>query len=183
MYGESAEKNATRKQIKKGYTYAVDWWSLGVTTYKLLTGSRPFGDHQMHAIVEMASTLNHVVGENLHFREYAMLFQKLTFPSYVSPAAQDFVSKLLCVEDDKRLGSGEHGALDVKRHDFFSDIDWDSLEQKQIPPPYLPYGIDYYDGFNPVPDLRSLLTLYGKENYLEETPEEQNQKYFEHWLV
>jgi serine/threonine protein kinase len=77
VYGESADKHATRKQIKKGYTYAVDFWSLGITMFKLLTGSRPFADQQMHAIVEMASTLNEVVGENLHFREYAMLFQKV----------------------------------------------------------------------------------------------------------
>jgi serine/threonine protein kinase len=90
MYGESAEKNATRAQIKKGYTNAVDWWSLGVTTYKLLTGNRPFGDHQMHQIVEMASTLNEVVGENMHFKEYAMLFQKVSFPSHVSTGTSFF---------------------------------------------------------------------------------------------
>jgi serine/threonine protein kinase len=181
MYGDSADKQATRKQIKKGYNSAVDWWSLGVTTFKLLTGSRPFGDHQMHAIVEMASTLNHVVGENLHFREYAMLFQKIAFPNYVSPAAQDFINSLLCVDDDSRLGTGENGIQNIKSHPFFAEIDWDSLELKQIPPPYIPYGIDYFDGFNPVQDLKSLLTMYSKEHYLEEAPDEEHQKYFQDW--
>lgn len=27
---------------RQGYNEAVDWWSLGVTTYKMLTGARPF---------------------------------------------------------------------------------------------------------------------------------------------
>lgn len=27
---------------KRGYTYTIDWWSLGVCTYELLFGRRPF---------------------------------------------------------------------------------------------------------------------------------------------
>ena len=27
---------------KKGYTYAIDWWSLGVTAFELTFGRRPF---------------------------------------------------------------------------------------------------------------------------------------------
>ena len=28
--------------LKRGYTYTVDWWSLGVTGWELLFGKRPF---------------------------------------------------------------------------------------------------------------------------------------------
>ena len=28
--------------VKRGYTYTVDWWSLGVTAWELLFGKRPF---------------------------------------------------------------------------------------------------------------------------------------------
>src|SRR5438105_891231 len=28
--------------IKKGYTYTIDWWSLGVCAYELIFGKRPF---------------------------------------------------------------------------------------------------------------------------------------------
>lgn len=28
--------------MKRGYTYTVDWWSLGVATWELLFGKRPF---------------------------------------------------------------------------------------------------------------------------------------------
>ena len=34
------------------YTNAVDWWSVGVTAYKLLVGSRPIEDYQMHLILQ-----------------------------------------------------------------------------------------------------------------------------------
>ena len=28
--------------LKRGYTYCIDWWSLGVCTYELIFGRRPF---------------------------------------------------------------------------------------------------------------------------------------------
>lgn len=86
-YGEP-EKQATKAQIKKGYTSAVDWWSLGVVMYKLLTGNRPFADKNVQAFVQMATAVQEVIEENIHFREYAQLFQKLTYPNYVSLFAQ-----------------------------------------------------------------------------------------------
>lgn len=70
------DRTATKKLMRRGYTSAVDWWSLGVTAFKLLTGNRPFADKAMMAFVDMAtSTLHAAVGENAHFKEYSMLFQ------------------------------------------------------------------------------------------------------------
>jgi len=28
--------------LKRGYTYSIDWWSLGVCGYELIFGRRPF---------------------------------------------------------------------------------------------------------------------------------------------
>lgn len=86
-YGEP-ERHATKQQIKKGYTSAVDWWSLGVVMFKLLTGNRPFADKNVQAFVQMATAMQEVIEENIHFREYAQLFQKLAFPNYISLPAQ-----------------------------------------------------------------------------------------------
>jgi serine/threonine kinase 38 len=42
----------------------------------------------------------------------------------LSPAAIDFIVKLLCDVDD-RLGT--HGVGEIKKHPFFNGIDWDAL--------------------------------------------------------
>lgn len=184
MAEHQGPRNATRKLIRKGYTNAVDWWSLGVTAYKLLTGVRPFADKQMYAFVDVASTLHAAVGENSHFKEYAMLFQKLTFPTYVSPPARDFITSLLDVDDTTRLGSSKDGAKEVKRHPFFQGLDWDLLEQKQIEPPYKPppppestYA-DYNSNGN---DLRAVLMAYGKSTMMDQVPTPEEQAYFDTW--
>ena len=182
MYGEQKEKKVvTRELIRRGYTHAVDWWSLGVTMYKLLTGNRPFADKQMYAFVDLASTLHEAVGENMQFREYAMLFQKVSFPSYISPSAQHFMSQLLDVDDSSRLGAGPTGTLDIMKHPFFQGLDWDMLEQKQVEPPFIPPRNEASDMTPPAPDLRSLLAQHGKEMYMVDTPPDEKQKYFDNW--
>lgn len=79
---------------KTGYTYAVDWWSLGVTMFKLLTGYRPFTDDNFNTFVEMATTMNALVREHCDSPEYAILFQEVPFPSFISPDAKDLISKV-----------------------------------------------------------------------------------------
>lgn len=109
---------------KTGYTYAVDWWSLGVTMFKLLTGYRPFTDDNFNTFVEMATTMNQLVREHCDSPEYAILFQEVPFPSFISPEAKDLISKLLDVNPKTRLGAGVNGAKNIKSHIFFKSIDW-----------------------------------------------------------
>lgn len=179
-YMEKERRVHTKERIKKGYTNVVDWWSLGITTYKLLTGTRPFADKQILNFIDLTSSLQEVVGENIQFKEYSMLFQKINYPNYISKDARDFISKLLDVNDATRLGSGPNGWENIKNHPFFRDIDWVLLEQKQILPPYVPTVV----AINPVgpttSDLNNLLQIYGKENFLIK-PSPEQQKYFENW--
>jgi serine/threonine protein kinase len=37
---------------RRGYTNAVDWWSLGITAFKLLTGYKPFEQQKNAQIAE-----------------------------------------------------------------------------------------------------------------------------------
>ena len=57
----------------------------------------------------------------MQFKEYAQLFQQLTYPIYVSIEAQDIMNKLMDVNDETRLGS--KGVQEVKNHPFFQGID------------------------------------------------------------
>jgi serine/threonine protein kinase len=109
------------------------------------------------------------------------LSHQVNFPSFVSPAAVDFISRLLDVNDKDRLGGGPNGAANIRRHAFFAGLDWDLLEQKQIEPPYLPPKNELSATTPPASDLQFLLAQHGKESYMVDEPPEDKQKYFDHW--
>lgn len=37
---------------KRGYTYSIDWWSLGVCAYELIFGRRPFRGKTNHDLTQ-----------------------------------------------------------------------------------------------------------------------------------
>ena len=45
---------------------------------------------------------------------------------------------LLVADLTKRFGNLKGGSADVKKHRWFSDIDWVLLHNKKIPAPYKP---------------------------------------------
>jgi len=102
----------------QGHGVAVDWWSLGTLVYEMLTGLPPF------------------YSQNINIMYQKILNGELRFPSYVSPDAQSLLEGLLTREVDKRLGTA--ASMDVKKHPFFKDIDWDKLEKREMEPPYKP---------------------------------------------
>lgn len=46
--------------------------------------------------------------------------------------------QLLRKSPDRRLGSSERDAEDVKKQAFFRHIQWDELLHRRIPPPFVP---------------------------------------------
>lgn len=168
---------------KTGYTYAVDWWSLGVTMFKLLTGYRPFTDDNFNTFVEMATTMNALVREHCDSPEYAILFQEIPFPSFISAEAKDLMSKLLDVNPKTRLGAGVNGVKNIKSHVFFKSIDWESLETKHIEPPFKPEHPRFLDELVPYPDFETLMREHHKEEWLTDCPNPDLQKYFVNWCA
>ena len=59
-------------------------------------------------------------------------------PNFISDAAADLIFKLLQVNPEKRLGSGPNGAEEIKKHRFFSRIDWPALEARKMQAPIRP---------------------------------------------
>jgi serine/threonine protein kinase len=162
---------------RRGYTNAVDWWSLGITVFKLLTGYKPF-----------ESKPNQMEEDSLfpapksEFPEYALLFQDLVFPRYVSPVSQDFIRQLLDVSEVRRLGYGHNGYEQVMKHPYFNDINWDLLTTKRVEPPYLPTEsvlseIPVYDNFYEMMESEGKLPWLGR--YV--SPEQQ--LLFESWSL
>lgn len=103
-----------------GYTKSVDWWTLGVLLYEMLTGLPPFYD------------------ENTNDMYRKILTEPLHFPGQeiVPPAARDLLTKLLDRNAEKRLGA--KGAAEIKAHYFFHSIDWRKLLERKYEPSFKP---------------------------------------------
>ncbi|XP_057717359.1 serine/threonine-protein kinase N1-like isoform X2 [Corythoichthys intestinalis] len=102
------------------YTRAVDWWGLGVLVYEMLVGESPFpGDDEEEVFDSIVN-------------------DEVRYPRFLSTEAIGIMRRLLRRNPEKRLGSGEKDAEDVKKQPFFKDIDWEALLQRKVSPPFVP---------------------------------------------
>ncbi|XP_036152675.1 ribosomal protein S6 kinase beta-2-like [Myotis myotis] len=106
--------------VRCGHNRAVDWWSLGVLMYEMLTGSPPF------------------TAENRKKTMDKIIKGKLRLPLYLTPDARDLVQKFLKRNPSQRIGGGPGDAADVQRHPFFRHIHWDDLLACRVDPPFRP---------------------------------------------
>ena len=64
--------------------------------------------------------------------------EQVKFHKYLSKEAVDLLTKLFIKDPEKRLGSGPNGLNDIKSHPFFASINWESILEKKIKPPFTP---------------------------------------------
>eukprot|EP00012_Vannella_robusta_P003908 CAMPEP_0206184374 /NCGR_PEP_ID=MMETSP0166-20121206/1182_1 /ASSEMBLY_ACC=CAM_ASM_000260 /TAXON_ID=95228 /ORGANISM="Vannella robusta, Strain DIVA3 518/3/11/1/6" /LENGTH=516 /DNA_ID=CAMNT_0053599381 /DNA_START=1 /DNA_END=1551 /DNA_ORIENTATION=+ len=122
-------------EIIKGepYSFQVDWFSLGVMIYELISTNNPFLGHSFHDTSQ--ATLNSSVNYP---------------PSYFSPQLADLLSKLLEKDPEERFKY----AAEIKRHPWFKGINWDKLALKRVEPPF---------DFKPLYPRESLLPRSGAQ--------------------
>lgn len=102
------------------YTRAVDWWGLGVLIYEMLVGESPFpGDDEEEVFDSIVN-------------------DEVRYPRFLSTEAIGIMRRLLRRNPERRLGSGEKDAEEVKKQPFFRNVDWEALLQKKVPPPFVP---------------------------------------------
>jgi serine/threonine protein kinase len=117
-----------------GYDMAVDWWSLGIVTYKLLTGGSPFERRrESETDEEMACRT---------------ITEEPYIPDDLPFDAADFISKLLVKDPRKRLGGGKDDAEELKRHPFLKGMNWSALAQKKTLAPFSPINTNELDDSN-----------------------------------
>ncbi len=59
--------------------------------------------------------------------------------AHFSVEAKSLLQRLLERDPSKRIGSTDEDANEIKRHPWFSKIDWDKLMRKEIEPPFKPF--------------------------------------------
>jgi serine/threonine protein kinase len=172
---------------REGYSNMVDWWSLGVSMFKMLVGYRPFSDKIFEDMVELSEKMERHFKQHQNFPIYSKLFQKLDYPEFVSEHAQDLMTTLMNVNPEKRLGCKPHGVAAIKSHSFFEGIDWELLENKRLKPPSIPNsGEDYSEvekENNHSVDFIEFMESTSKNSWLYQRPAFELQEHFAAWYV
>ncbi|XP_034566128.1 microtubule-associated serine/threonine-protein kinase 3 isoform X2 [Notolabrus celidotus] len=96
--------------LRQGYGKPVDWWAMGIILYEFLVGCVPFfGDTPEELFGQVISDeINWPEGEDAP-----------------PPDSQELIALLLRQNPLERMGTG--GAGEVKQHQFFHNLDWNSL--------------------------------------------------------
>ncbi|VDP66329.1 unnamed protein product [Echinostoma caproni] len=107
--------------LNKGHDQSVDFWSLGILIYELLTGLPPFDSPDA-------------------MRTYSLILkgiEAIGFPVKISRNAQNLIRKLCRDNPTERMGYSKGGIREAERHVWFEGFDWVGLQKRSLKAPHL----------------------------------------------
>ena len=109
----------------KGHDFSLDWWTLGILLYEMVTGIPPFYNKERPVMFR-------------NIRSAKVRFPNKNKDNFeVLPAAQDLILQLLQKNPTKRIGY-QGGVQEILKHEFFNGLDIDKLLKFELTPPYMP---------------------------------------------
>ena len=114
----------------KKYSYSCDYWSVGVLIYYLFYGEYPFGNNITQPDIIYKEIINKTI-------EYKVGESELN-----DNCLQELLNGLLNKNEDARICNTDQ----VKKIEFFKNIDFDQLEKQEIESPFIPELVKFnYD--------------------------------------
>ena len=110
--------------------FSIDYYSIGIITYELIFGHRPYLGKSKHEIKQLILT-----------RQAHVDYDEL--PDGFQEDVCDFINRLIQRKPKNRLG--KNGIKEVIQHSWFNGYDWNAMKKKIKIAPYVPKNGDNFD--------------------------------------
>ena len=117
----------------KAQTIVSDYYSLGVLTFELIFGVKPYNGKNREEIKEKVKN-----------KEFVLNKRSKNIKEKLSKESIDFISKLMQSDPNKRLGY-LGGINDIKKHPWLININWKELYNFKLKAPFIPSGYNNYE--------------------------------------
>jgi len=105
-----------------GHTNAVDWWTLGVLIFELMSGRPPFESSSPMQI----------------YSKVMKGISKVPFPPKCQGRVADLIRCLLEREPSQRLPVRPGGSENIKKHSWYTGFDWVAAKNQTMEVPFQP---------------------------------------------